>query len=127
MRIELTVPWSVQGVRVACAALTTLNRLFLRAAPAVAGKPFPPLYKSGVRYKRQLGAERFLPIPLVMQRRCGDCDQLACWRAAELQEQGIAARAVPTMVTPRMMHVVVVYPDGRVEDPSKRLGMKGAG
>lgn len=114
-------------MRVACAALTTINRLFLRAAPQIAGKPFPPLYRSGVRYQRQLGRERFLPIPLVMSKRAGDCDQLACWRAAELQEQGIKARAVPRFVSPRMMHVVVVWPDGRVEDPSRKLGMRGPG
>lgn len=121
-------------MRIACAALTTLNRLFLRAAPVISGgKRFPPLYRSGVRYRRQLGPERFLPIPIVFRRRYGDCDQLAAWRAAELQERGVAARAVPRMVTPRLMHVVVVYPDPRnpkrqvVEDPSRRLGMGGKG
>ena len=126
MRIELTVPWTVQGVRVACAAMTTLNRLIMRATPALTGgKRIPPLYKAGVRYMRQYGPERFRTCLQVLQLRGGDCDQLACWRAAELQEQGIAARAVPYRVTPRVMHVVVVFPDGRREDPSKRLGMKG--
>jgi hypothetical protein len=126
MKIELTVPWSEAGVRIACIALTALNRLILQAGPQIAGKPFPPLYASGVRYQRQPGPERFLPIPLVMRRKHGDCDQLACWRAAELQEQGIKARAVPRFVAPRTMHVIVVWPDGSEEDPSKRLGMGGS-
>lgn len=126
MKIELTVPWTVQGVRVACAALTTLNRLIMRAVPQLTGgKRVPPLYKSGVRYVRQYGRERFQPCLNVMERRGGDCDQLACWRAAELQERGIKARAVPYRVNARTMHVIVIYPDGRREDPSKRLGMKG--
>lgn len=126
MKIELTVPWTVQGVRIACAALTTLNRLIMRAVPVLTGgKRVPPLYKARVRYRRQRGRERFLPCIVVMARRSGDCDQLACWRAAELQEAGIKARAVPYRVNARTMHVIVVHPDGRREDPSKLLGMKG--
>jgi hypothetical protein len=52
---------------------------------------------------------------------------LACWRAAELQAQGIAAH--PVFVWRKMKngshlyHIVVRWPDGRLEDPSKRLGM----
>ena len=128
VRIEFEVPWNTDGVRIACAALTTANLLMLRYAQR-AGRPFPQLYSSGVRYKRQpmvAGQERFQPIPRVLRRGNGDCDQLACWRAAELQLQGELARAIPVRVNPRLMHVVVRRGDGRIEDPSKILGMKGA-
>jgi hypothetical protein len=120
------VPWTVEGVRAACAALTTINLVLMRAVQAETGKRVPPLYATGVRYQRQRGPERFLPWPLVLRRRTGDCDQLAAWRSAELQLQGIRARAVPYFAGPRTMHVIVIYPDGRREDPSKLLGMKGA-
>lgn len=57
-----------------------------------------------------------------------NCEDLACWRAAELQAQGIAAH--PVFVWRKMQngshlyHIVVRWPDGRLEDPSRRLGMK---
>jgi hypothetical protein len=58
-----------------------------------------------------------------------NCEDLACWRAAELQVfEGI--RAYPTFLwraRPRggaLYHIQVRYPDDRVEDPSRRLGMR---
>ncbi len=126
MKIELTVPWTLQGVRVACAALTTINVLLLKDAPRVSGgRSFPPLYQSGVVYRRQQGPERFLPLPIVYARGHGDCDQLAAWRCAELQCAGINAKAVPYFSAPKLMHVIVLLPDGTTEDPSKLLGMRG--
>lgn len=132
IQIRFRVPWTLNGVRVACGALTALNRLLLREAKR-RGRPFPALYDSGVRYERQehpsvgISVENFDSIPSVLARLAGDCDQLAAWRAAELQERGVKARAVPTLIRSRLMHVIVVYPDGSKEDPSKRLGMKGRG
>ncbi len=123
IEIRLIVPWNAAGIRCALAALTTVNRLILRTA-AANGQPFPELYESGVRYKRQHGPERFRPIPEVYRRRGGDCDQLGAWRAAELRERGINAIAIPMQVNDHLYHVVVRYPDGRIEDPSKRLGMR---
>ena len=122
IEIRIEFPWSLAGVRIACAALTTLNRLWLRSE-RVAGVEAPSLYTSGVRYARQRGPERFQWIPRVRARRHGDCDQLACWRAAELQEAGIDARAVPKKIGPNLIHIVVEHPGGFIEDPSKRLGM----
>jgi len=116
--IGFAVPWDDAGIRVACAALTTINRIYLRQHPTT-----PALYRAGVVYKRQPGPERFSWIPIVMQRGNGDCDQLACWRAAELQERGIKARAVPKRIGPNLIHILVQYPDGHKEDPSKVLGM----
>jgi len=52
---------------------------------------------------------------------------LACWRAAELRQHGERARVLVKQVKPRLFHVVVLRQDGTIEDPSKRLGMKGAG
>lgn len=121
IEIGLEVPWSTAGVRCALGALTACNRILMRDSRR-RGRRVPPLYRSGVRYRRQ-PPERFLTWPRVLARGYGDCDQLAAWRAAELQEMGIAARAVPRRVRAGLMHVVVVWPNGRVEDPSRKLGM----
>lgn len=121
IEIGLDVPWTPEGVRVACAALTTINRLLMRWW-ARAGRPAPSLYRSGVTYTRR-PPEHFEAFPAVLRRGAGDCDQLACWRAAELRERGIGATAVPIQKRRDLMHIVVRWPDGRIEDPSKLLGM----
>jgi hypothetical protein len=87
----------------------------------------PPLYRSGVRYKREpmaLGRpERWQTITEVLKRGHGDCEDLASIRVAELRRQGI--RAIPWLrKRGNIWHVIVRYPDGRIEDPSKILGMK---
>ena len=58
-----------------------------------------------------------------------NCEDLACWRAAELVvRHNIQAR--PVFMERRrsngsyLYHILVRYPDGRIEDPSKILGMQ---
>jgi len=57
-----------------------------------------------------------------------NCEELACWRAAELQIRGLGARAGFTKQTQpdgtMLYHIVVLLPDGRTEDPSRQLGMR---
>lgn len=101
-------------------AMTTLNRRYLT-------ERWMPLYESGVRYHREpRGVERWITTPIAQERTIADCEDLATWRAAELQLQGIDARAI-ALERPqrrgRLYHVVVRYPDGRIEDPSRKLGM----
>lgn len=101
-------------------AMVDLNRRYLR-------EHWTPLYSSGVYYQRERrGSEQWATIPIVRRRGYGDCEDLACWRAAELQEQGSGARAI-ALERPRrngrLYHVVVRLPNGRIEDPSRRLGM----
>lgn len=104
-------------------ALFEIDRLWLRAHPDT-----PLLYRSGVRYRAEpLGSERWRDVSAVLREGHGDCEDLACWRAAELGErEGIEAR--PVFRSRRrggltVYHVVVVLPDGTIEDPSRRLGM----
>lgn len=108
-----------------CAGVVLCNRRYLREQ-ARAGRPVPPLYRSGVRY-RQEQREAFLCIPGVLMRGWGDCDDLACWRVAELQERGTDARVYVRKSRsgiPGRWHAVVRLPDGTIEDPSARLGMR---
>ena len=54
----------------------------------LAQKPYPPLYESAVRYRREEGTEEWLDVPSIIEAGAGDCEDLACWRVAELRRQG---------------------------------------
>lgn len=106
-------------------ALFEIDKAYLRDHPGV-----PELYQSGVRYKAEpLGKEDWRDIPRLLETRLGDCEDLACWRAAELAvRRNVDARPVyrwrelPSGAT--LYHIVVSLPNGQIEDPSARLGMK---
>lgn len=91
----------------------------------------PPLYRSGVRYQtEEPPAERWLTAPVALQEGVADCEDLACWRAAELQMQGERARPVYKQEQVsglpgfRLWHILVERPGGKFEDPSRILGMR---
>lgn len=82
------------------------------------------------------GGEHFCDIGVILELGAIDCDGLACWRAAELRQAGIPARA---MMTKRSRfgggttyHALVLWPPfgstpyESSEDPSLLLGMGGA-
>jgi hypothetical protein len=86
----------------------------------------PSLYDSGVVYAREDPREVFRDVPHVILDGWGDCDDLAAWRAAEYRLRGVAAkvRLVKSKGTVGVAwHAVVQLPDGKREDPSRRLGM----
>lgn len=106
-------------------------------------RPYPPLYDAGVRYIREDGSEEWLDVPHVLAAGGGDCEDLACWRVAEIREAGGTARPYVRyrLIEGRFhYHVLVQHyqrrtrrtADDRVvsrlvptkkEDPSRRLGM----
>jgi hypothetical protein len=103
-------------------AVTLIDRHQLRMGYA------PSLYESGVVYRRERhgtlpGLERVQSAEETFLIGYGDCDDLAPWRAAELQLQGVEARAEVIRSPGVGYHVVVRLPSGRIEDPSARLGM----
>lgn len=104
-------------LRIALAGLTAMNRALLKLYGDV-----PPLYEAGVVYRPE-SPDEWESLDIVMARGYGDCEDLASWRAAELQEHGIEAIADVYSVRPTRWHAIVVYPDGTVEDPSRKLGM----
>lgn len=89
----------------------------------------PDLYDSGVRYMREPpGREDWQDTGTTIDRRFGDCEDLSCWRAAELRvRDGIEASAFAeyrgTFNGVDLYHIRVRFPDGRIEDPSAALGM----
>jgi hypothetical protein len=102
--------------------LVGLNLDYLQEHPRV-----PMMYESGVRYRPEdAGEEVWLTIPWILLCLAADCEDLACWRVAELQLRGVEARAVwSSRMTPQgeLYHIRVMHPDGRIEDPSALLGM----
>lgn len=132
LRLNVVLPVTgALGMRFALDVLVAANRLFLRRNPS-----FPALYRSGVRYLRDADrgtqdspdAELWLTAPDALAYGGADCKVLAAWRAAELLERE-HEQARPELVPPRpggqVWHVVVRRADGRLEDPSKLLGMEG--
>lgn len=111
-------------------ALTLATAIALRELKA---NPWiPKLYKSGVRYQRDVcrapnvdgACERFLSPLQLLRERVGDCDDLAPWRAAERILAGDRkARAVAIRSPGIGWHVVVKRGNGTIEDPSRVLGM----
>ncbi len=102
---------------------------------------FPPLYKSGVVFKPEPWAgkfEEFAHALRVLARGWGDCDDLVCYRVAELRVFGDRLAGTPPEKAlariygrDRKMHAQVRRGDGKtlkdctIEDPSRLLGMAG--
>ncbi len=132
-------------------AVVASNRVAMREAVA-RGRPLPPLYRSGIRYEIEPWGgklEEFADVLTMLKRGWGDCDDLCGYRVAELQESGVNADArlywryflrgkliqdaallkriaqagrMPPGVS-MQMHCQVRWPDGRIEDPSRFLGL----
>lgn len=93
------------------------------------------VYRILEKMQAVFGGEHFCDIGRILEYGSIDCDGLACWRAAELRQEGIKARPYMThRVTPfgqTIYHALVLWPPfGNVpyetsEDPSLLLGMGG--
>lgn len=105
-------------------ALVKTDELILKAFPNI-----PLLYRSGVVYQEEpRGQDDWQDCLTVMQQGWGDCEDLACWRVAELRVRyGVKAEAeFFWKETHRTLdfHTVVRLPNGKIEDPSLNLGMR---
>lgn len=119
-RIELPILRTRGGLQAALDALQTFNVGWLTLHPDTV-----PLYDSGVRYRREpRGREEWTSLPVLLARGYGDCEDLACARAAELVvRHGVPARAIPYRTRSGGWHIVVQTGPTTTEDPSRRLGM----
>jgi hypothetical protein len=124
-------------------ALAAWNRDLL-ANEAHAGRPLPTIYdafRAGkLRYARErewifvrsgvmraVGREDWIDAVEALRIGKADCEDLACWRAAELRNLGMPARVVFSVrrrPKGRLFHIVVERGDGQLEDPSRALGMR---
>lgn len=121
MRAGIDIPPRPEYLRAAVLGLVGVNRLVLRE------RRLPPLYASGVVYRAEaLGSEHWQRADQVLRAGYGDCEDLAAWRVAELQEAGELLATVDVVKTgPRKYHARVMRASGAVEDPSRDLRRKG--
>jgi transglutaminase-like putative cysteine protease len=84
----------------------------------------PRLYSAGVRYAREpVGKERWQSAAELLRARRGDCEDLSGYLAAEIRVyDGLPARVAIVPNTMGGYHAVVSI-NGRIEDPSRKLGM----
>lgn len=132
MRLTMEVPRPASRARMlpALEALTSLNEELAEEHEQETGTAVRPLYSTGVRYKAEPpGVEDWDSFRIVYPRGWGDCEDLACIRAAELRRAGEPSARADTYrsrVRPdgtAVWHAVVVRGDGTLEDPSALLGM----
>ena len=90
----------------------------LRRSPGL-----PPLYASGVRYRREDPDERWKLPSETFADGGGDCEDLASWACAAHRVAGRSCRVIVKRTGPNVLHAVVEHANGRIEDPSRRLGM----
>jgi len=105
-------------------SLVKCNELWLQYHDDV-----PLLYDAPVHYSPEIGREEWQDIPHILGAGEGDCEDLACWRIAELRFK-VGIKAQPFISWREIggglrYHALVRYPDGRIEDPSRALGMLG--
>lgn len=118
MKVVIHAPATRATLGALAKGLVALNREILKR------ETLPPLYSrgAGVHYKPEgAGRERWQTALQVMGAGYGDCEDLAAWRAAELQNRGELARVTIVRTGPRRFHAVVRRGDGSIEDPSKIL------
>lgn len=123
-----------------------IRRSLRQAQRGLTDRVIPPLYMSGVVYREEApGHEDWLDAPAVLKQGYADCEDLAAWRAAELQVAGhdvepvikwqwidrdvMIRQGYPAAKLPQrgvwLVHCCVRWADGTIEDPSKILGMGG--
>lgn len=119
---------SERVLRLMLEALTQADELYLRNHPDT-----PPLFLTGVRYQNEPpGHEDWDGWPQILMQGWGDCEDLVAARCSELRVRH-GVRAFPdfvwrTIVHPNgqeqdVYHILVRFPDGVYEDPSRILGM----
>lgn len=127
----------VEVLRGLLQALISANRVYLRYFPATPHlNELACLSNPDVVYRQRKcfhyefepeGTDDWQDIPDCLALGHGDCEDLASWRVAELQEAGENAQVyiihseLPGGQT--LYHIQVQRADGSIEDPSVALGM----
>ena len=127
-------------------SLILADSLYLLSSPNA-----PALYDAGLRYEpEELGRDDWRDVPSVLDHRGGDCEDVSCWRVAELRlrynvpaEQYVTSKLVNSSKWGpfTLYHIRVLIPSAYarfavgsvepgphgalIEDPSRNLGMPG--
>ena len=109
-------------------SLILADMLWFKANPRCPGVYDTPL----VYQAEEIGRDDWRDIPSVLEHKGGDCEDLGCYRVAELRfRHGEPAQPYVTSKlvkskrygTFTLYHIRVKRADGSIEDPSKILGM----
>lgn len=126
MRINVAVPEAHVDAPVLDAALEATTRLNESLLKNDEVPTFERGLKHGIKWRPEPpGAEHFDHAATIIQRKWGDCDDLAPWHAASLRHTGEdpKAKAIAQRSGINRWHAVVQRGDGTIDDPSKRAGM----
>ena len=111
-------------------SLVAINREYLSTFPNT-----PKLYEHNPAYvfkKRPFSLDTWQDIPRTIELATGDCKDFACWRVAELRQQGytdvspyIKVNRIPNPQTGEVFTIyhIQVRIGLQIEDPSLLLGM----
>lgn len=127
MRIRLAIPDHLVTREALEAALEATS---LANAAAIERGEVPLLtdaLRSGIKWREEpfVDGEHFDLAHKVLERRWGDCDDLAPWLTGELRATGAdeGARTRIIQTGPKRFHAVTETSDGEILDPSKWAGM----
>jgi len=114
---------SEQALAHALEALTIANQVYLRRNP---NAPHP--LAAGIRFEREpVGVEKWQSYGRLLQTKRGDCEDISAAVAAWKRErEGRPARAqiiARRQAGPMLVYHIGVNTLGRIEDPSRAIGM----
>jgi hypothetical protein len=109
-------------------ALVLADTLYLQSNPGA-----PGVYQANLVYQpEEIGHDDWRDVPSILDHGGGDCEDLACFRVAELRVRTgenckpyVSWQLVQSQKygTFTLYHIRVQRADGSIEDPSKILGM----
>ncbi len=119
----LRLPESIEIYEAALEGLSRVNEAIYKQQPSL-----PELFASGAVYRRETG-EAWRHVADVIADGWGDCEDLAAARVGWLRAKRIDRKARVKVVRtgPKMTHAIVARGNGKIEDPSKVLGMNDPG
>ncbi len=125
LHVRIMCPPIPEAIEALCEGLVRLNVALMRHADE-RGVSLPPLYESGIVYRREPRGQEWWEhaedIQGIATKRSGDCEDLAAFRAAELRYwDSEVARVVIQRTARGSFHAVVERGDGTIEDPSRIL------
>ncbi len=126
--VTITTGQGRRDLKAALSNLVSWNCYLMRT------RALPLLYESGIRYvredeenapwRKQLpDVERWQAADVLAITLKGDCEDLACYLVAELRVKRHERARIRLTKKGTTWHVSVFRGNGRVEDPSRRLGM----
>jgi hypothetical protein len=126
LHVRVNVPPDPGALEALVEGVVRLNVWYLAVADD-SGVELPPLYESGIVYRREPPGEEWWEtvrdLRGLVSHRSGDCEDLAAARAAELRyfDEEHEARVRVVRTSRGTFHAVVQRADGSIEDPSRIL------